>query len=123
MTATYKNPQTVYISKSYGLDNVATGQLLRRTPSGQSLVRVGEREIRFDKEGYEMGGSRYNRDRLIDQETYQGIVARRERRLRSVEIQKGLKKLAETGFNYYGECNKESMVEELTKLLTLAQNL
>lgn len=119
MTATYKNPQTVYIMlASYGhTARVTKGELLRRTPAGQQLVKVGTREVRFSKEGKEIGASsQWHYDRIIDQETYDRIAAENERAKREREVVDGVKALSGK-WNYYGRFDKAEMEAALLALV------
>ncbi len=61
----------VVVMRSWGGHSI--GEIVKVTPSGQVVVKVGENESRFDSRGYEMGSSasKYRRDWLrLDVETF-----------------------------------------------------
>ncbi len=115
-------PQKEYVYVQSTNGEVQKREVLRRTPSGQTIVRISDTyEQRFDKKGHEIGsGSKYLSAFLVSEDRYLRSKEEKAHLKRCREAETEIKKATEL-FNRYGWVKKEDLVVALKAALAKAE--
>lgn len=122
MTDETKN-DIVYIRSGGSYPMVRTAELVRHTPSGQTVVKSHTgREMRFDKNNYEIGASSsYYREQLITEHQYNEFLARKAIEANRRALRDKVIRLSEQ-FSNSGWYDKEKLVLALEDCLAQARD-
>lgn len=120
--------EKVYVQRGSGSawaqSEILECSVIRRTPSGQTVVKRVYGEQRFDKHGYEISGSKYYGDRLVTKDKFDQSKIDRKKRHAVRNIKTRLDLLAVEKFNtHYDTVDKEALVAELKIILEQAEAL
>lgn len=121
--STYQVEDTVYADFSYySRIDVRIGKVVKVTPSGRVNVHFGETYFasggkpiihQFDKSGWQIGGDRWHRYRLIDGEQYEQLLLKQKQQKALLEVSDHIRSASITG-----RASLDALIEKLTELAT-----
>lgn len=114
--------ETIHIIRGYGVDQVYKAELIKRTPTGQTVVKTAHGSKRFGKDGYEMdAGSQWHKDRIISEDDYNNVLERAKRRNRVRGVSLKIKDLDECFNRHMDTVDKPMLLARLKDLTEAAE--